>query len=73
MLAVKLNHEKVVELLLQYGANPFLTDQLGLEALDYKVSTAHNDQRTYPVVQLITAAKEQWRNQTREEDIQAMQ
>ena len=29
MLAVKLNHEKAVEQLLNSGANPFLKDQLG--------------------------------------------
>ena len=39
MLAVKVNHEKVVEHLLNKGANPFLVDALGREALDYKVAT----------------------------------
>ena len=39
MLAVKLNNEKVVEHLLNNGANPFLTDYLGHEALDYKIAT----------------------------------
>ena len=39
MLAIKLNHEKVVEHLLNKGANPFLKDYLGQEALDYKVAT----------------------------------
>ena len=38
MLAVKLNNEKVVELLLNNSANPFLKDQLGQQALDYKVA-----------------------------------
>ena len=41
MLAVKLNHEKAVEQLLNAGANPFLKDQLGQEAKDYKVSLMH--------------------------------
>ena len=39
MLAVKLNHEKVVEHLLNKGANPFLEDALGQDALAYKVAT----------------------------------
>ena len=38
MLAVKLNHEKACEQLLNAGANPFIKDQLGQEAKDYKVS-----------------------------------
>ena len=38
MLAVKLNNEKVVEILLNNSANPFLKDQLGQQALDYKVA-----------------------------------
>ena len=44
MLAVKLNHEKAVEQLLNAGANPFLRDQLGQEAKDYKVSLQHSNQ-----------------------------
>ena len=39
MLAIKLNHEKVVEHLLNKGANPFLEDALGQDALAYKVAT----------------------------------
>ena len=43
MLAVKLNHVKACEQLLNAGANPFLKDQLGQEAKDYKVSMIHEN------------------------------
>ena len=49
MLAIKLNHEKVVEHLLNKGANPFLKDHLNQEALDYKVATRQVDETTNPV------------------------
>ena len=49
MLAIKLNHEKVVEHLLNKGANPFLKDHLNQEALDYKVATKQVDETTNPV------------------------
>ena len=38
MLACKMNNEAVVEQLLNFGANPFLKDQLGQEAKDYNIS-----------------------------------
>ena len=60
MLAVKLNNEKAVEQLLNAGANPFLKDQLGQEAKDYKVSLTHANDQVLPVDQMITGAKEQW-------------
>ena len=60
MLAVKLNHEKACEQLLNGGANPFLKDQLGQEAKDYKVSLLHQDSNVLPVDQMINGAKEQW-------------
>ena len=60
MLAIKLNHEKVVEHLLNKGANPFLKDHLGQEALDYKVATIQADTTVNPVDQMIALAKEQW-------------
>ena len=60
MLAVKLNHEKAVEQLLNAGANPFLKDQLGQEAKDYKVSLMHANQNVLPVDQMLEGAKTQW-------------
>ena len=43
MLAIKLNHPRVIEHLLNAGANPFLKDQLGQEAKDYIVTQVHAD------------------------------
>lgn len=63
MLAVKLNHEKAVEQLLNSGANPFLKDQLGQEAKDYKVSLAHVNASVLPVDQMLEGAKAQWKEQ----------
>ena len=53
MLAVKLNNEKVVEHLLNKGANPFLKDHLGLEALDYKIAIRQVDTSTNPIDTMI--------------------
>ena len=58
MLAIKLNHEKVVEHLLNKGANPFLEDALGQDALAYKVATVHMDATVNPIEQMISLAKE---------------
>ena len=58
MLAVKLNHVKACEQLLNAGANPFLKDQLGQEAKDYKVSMIHENNSTLPIDEMINAAKE---------------
>ena len=69
MLAIKLNHEKVVEHLLNKGANPFLKDHLGQEALDYKVATIQADTTVNPVDQMIALAKEQWLQQLTQEQI----
>ena len=60
MLAVKLNHEKVVEQLLNGGANPFLKDQLGQAAKDYWVSKVQVDGDTLPVDKMINGAIQQW-------------
>ena len=38
MLAAKVSNQKAVELLLNESANPFLKDQLGQEAKNYKIS-----------------------------------
>ena len=60
MLAVKHNHEKVVQLLLEhkpYPANPFLTDQLGHEALDYKIAIVQANNNLTPVDLAINRAK----------------
>ena len=73
MLAVKLNHEKAVEQLLNAGANPFLKDQLGQEAKDYKVSLAHKDQNVLPVDSMLEGAKSQWQQQVPQDQIDAAQ
>ena len=57
MLAVKLNHPKVIEQLLNAGANPFLKDQLGQEAMDYKITQIHEDKDTDPIDQMLETAK----------------
>ena len=78
MLAVKLNHEKVVELLLNNSANPFLKDQLGQEAIDYKISfTRHRAGQEYEITDLlpieisINRAKDQWKEKVDEATIYA--
>ena len=55
MLACKLSHEKCVEQLLNAGANPFLKDQLGQEAKDYKVSI--HTQTIDPIATMLNDAK----------------
>ena len=73
MLAIKLNHEKVVEHLLNKGANPFLKDHLNQDALDYKVATRQVDETTNPVDQMISLAKDQWLQQITEAQIEEKQ
>ena len=43
MLAVKNNNEYTVEALLNSGANPLLTDQLGRDASAYNICLVHVD------------------------------
>ena len=60
MLACKLNYEKCVEQLLNAGANPFLKDQLGQEANDYKISMVVKSKDVFPIDTMLNAAKQQW-------------
>ena len=62
MLAIKLNHPRVIEHLLNAGANPFLKDQLGQEAKDYIVTQIHEDQNTDDIGTMLENAKKQWRD-----------
>ena len=57
MLAVKVNYSKVVMVLLNESANPFLKDQLCQEALNYKVTDLHTAKETYPIQQMLEASK----------------
>ena len=60
MLAVKLNREKAVEHLLNKSANPFLKDQFGQEAIDYKVAFARSmTGRSNFIIQLMQCQCEQ--------------
>ena len=43
--------------LLNESANPFLKDQLGQEALNYKVTDLHTAKETYPIQQMLEASK----------------
>ena len=63
MLAVKLNNPKVVEHLLNAGANPFLKDQLGQEAINYKVTLIHTDTKCNSIEEMLNGAKMQWLEQ----------
>ena len=57
MLAVKLNNPKIIEQLLNARANPFLRDQLGQEAIDYKITQIHKDKDTNPIEEMLIGAK----------------
>ena len=58
MLATKSNMKDCVQELLNAGANPFLTDQLGKEAKDYNVCTKHFDQDSQTTTAMLVLAKE---------------
>ena len=60
MLAVKLDREDAVELLLKNGANPFLKDKLGQEAADYRYSMNRADIYSSRIMTLIKEYKEIW-------------
>ena len=69
MLAVKRNYTKPVQSLLNGRANPFYTDQLGQEAIDYAVALDHAPaEATYPVKEMIELAKQQWLQQVSKEE-----
>ena len=57
MLAVKLNNQKVIEQLLNAGANPFLKDQLGQEAINYKITLIHKDMQCNSIEEMLNGAK----------------
>ena len=68
MLAVKRNNSKVVKALLNESANPFTKDQLGQEAIDYRVATKDQEGET-PINKMIHTAKQQWLTQLSAEKI----
>ena len=71
MLAVKCNMKGCVEHLLNAGANPFLTDQLGKEAKDYNVCSKHFDETAQVIDSLLADAKVKWVASHSEEEIKA--
>ena len=58
MLAVKMNRPVIVEKLLAAGADPYMKDKLGQEAIDYHFSQEEIEEESHLITGLIAAAKE---------------
>ena len=60
MLAVKMNRPVIVEKLLAAGADPYMKDKLGQEAMDYHFSLEEIETLSSLTPALIAAAKEKY-------------